>query len=603
MLRSISISVRMIILFVASLLLLGALVFSLFLVTRATADMSSNSVGNIFFEGQKQRIKDLSFTMASSLGELLKDTKNVEERNAIVQAAIRKARYEQDGSGYYFVYDGGVVVAHVFPDLIGKDLGGSKDRNGVQFNAELAKKAAAGGGFVTFEFDKPGSAGEKQSKIAYGSQVPGTTLWVGAGVYFDNVEQVKQQMNTALTEEVEDYLRPILIFMLACILLVYIPLMILITRSIIRPVREASVIAERISEGDLTVNIDVQGRDEVATLQRCMVNMVSNIKTALELSEQKTQEAEQSRHTALEAARNAEHVSEEAKSAHKNGMLAAAQQLEGVVNTISTVSGSLSASIEQSRGGAMAQAERTSEAASAVDGLNSAVLEVARNAESAADISSQARSRADEGARVVDQAEKAISNVQSNSVTLKADMTTLAEHARNISQIMGVISDIADQTNLLALNAAIEAARAGEAGRGFAVVADEVRKLAEKTMVSTSDVGNAIKAIQQSVDSSMQQVDLTVSNVENATALSLKSGEALKEIVYLVGNTVVQVRDIADASKQQSTITGAITQTVNHVSDIAAETASVMEDSAQAVSTLSAQAQVLSDLVQNFKNA
>lgn len=603
MFRSISISARMIILFVASLLLLGALVFSLFLVTRATADMSSNSVGNIFFEGQKQRIKDLSSTMANSIGELLKDTKTVEERNAIVQAAIRKARYEQDGSGYYFVYDGGVVVAHVFPDLVGKDLGGSKDRNGVLFNAELAKRAAEGGGFVTFEFDKPGSANEKQSKIAYGSQVPGTTLWVGAGVYFDNVEQVRQQMNTELTQKVNDYLRPILICMLVCIILVYIPLMILITRSIIRPVREVSAVAERISEGDLAVHIDVQGRDEVATLQRCMTNMVSNIKTALDVSEQKTKEAEQSQHTAMEAARNAEQSSEEAKSAHKNGMLAAARQLEEVVSTIFSVSGNLSASIEESRGGALAQAERTAEAASAVDGLNTAVLEVARNAESAADTSSHARSRADDGARVVDQAEKAISNVQSNSVTLKADMTTLAEHARNISQIMGVISDIADQTNLLALNAAIEAARAGEAGRGFAVVADEVRKLAEKTMISTSDVGNAIKSIQQSVDSSMRQVDLTVSNVESATQLSLQSGEALKEIVQLVGNTVEQVRGIADASKQQSAVTGAISQTVSHVSDIAAETASVMEDSAKAVSTLSAQAQVLSDLVRNLKNS
>ena len=234
--------------------------------------------------------------------------------------------------------------------------------------------------------------------------------------------------------------------------------------------------------------------------------------------------------------------------------------------------------------------------------MNCTVIEVAKNASATADLSTNMRQRAAEGAEVVFQSVQAIGNVQKDALVLKEEMTKLAEHAGAISQIMGVISDIADQTNLLALNAAIEAARAGEAGRGFAVVADEVRKLAEKTMSSTSDVGNAIGAIQKSVDSSIRQVDVTAGNVESATTLSQKSGEALREIVGMVDQTVDQVRGIATSSEEQSAATESITQTVTQVSSIAAETATIMHTSARAVAALADEAKKLNNMVTELKN-
>ena len=167
---------------------------------------------------------------------------------------------------------------------------------------------------------------------------------------------------------------------------------------------------------------------------------------------------------------------------------------------------------------------------------------------------------------------------------------------------MGVISDIADQTNLLALNAAIEAARAGEAGRGFAVVADEVRKLAEKTMVSTTDVGNAIKAIQESATQSMSQVDSAVQNIEIATTLASQSGLALDEIVHMVDATADQVRAIATASEQQSASTEEINQSISEINHIATETARAMDEASQAVSDLAKQAQSLASLIHEMKN-
>ncbi|WP_374279332.1 methyl-accepting chemotaxis protein [Desulfovibrio sp.] len=601
MFRMFTISHRMFMILVFTLVIVGGLVYSLIHISNAATELSAQKVGEVFYEGQKQRIRDLSSTMANSIGEQISGITDTAQRNAIIASAIKKARYEKDSSGYFFVYDGGIVVAHVFSDLVGKDLGNSVDKNGVRFNAELAKKAAEGGGFVSFVFNKPG--GGTQSKIAYGSQVPGTSLWVGAGVYIDNVEQVKNEIAGEISNAIFENLKKILIGVVCCIVLLYIPLMLLITRSILQPVKAAREAAQRISNGDMDVQILATGKDEVTVLERCLSEMTANVKKSLAISEEKTREAEQSTQKALEAAEKAERMTEEARRARSEGMLSAATHLEKVVTTITGISSELSDNIAHAENGATTQAARTTEAATAVEQMNCTVIEVAKNASATADLATGMRQRAAQGAEVVFQSVQAIGNVQQDALVLKDEMTRLAGHAKAISQIMGVISDIADQTNLLALNAAIEAARAGDAGRGFAVVADEVRKLAEKTMSSTSDVGNAIGAIQKSVDSSIHQVDVTASNVESATALSQKSGEALREIVEMVDLTVDQVRGIATSSEEQSAATESITQTVTQVSSIAAETATIMHTSSRAVAALADEAKNLNKMVAELKSA
>ncbi|GAB6036549.1 methyl-accepting chemotaxis protein [Fundidesulfovibrio butyratiphilus] len=283
-------------------------------------------------------------------------------------------------------------------------------------------------------------------------------------------------------------------------------------------------------------------------------------------------------------------------------MTEAARTTQEISMAMSQATQQISAQVEQCSHGAAEQSQRVGETATAMEEMNATVLEVARNASKAAETADEAKKKAQEGAGIVSNAVRGIGEAQSQALALREDMTTLGGQAQSIGQIMTVISDIADQTNLLALNAAIEAARAGEAGRGFAVVADEVRKLAEKTMAATKEVGDAIESIQTGTQKNIQNVEKAVSKIEESTDLANSSGEALHQIVALVDLTTDQVRAIATASEEQSAASEEINRSLEEVNRISGETSQAMHNAAESVHELADQAKVLDEMIESMKS-
>ena len=407
---------------------------------------------------------------------------------------------------------------------------------------------------------------------------------------------------------ISDLLTNASLLTLACALIVG-TMIFFSARGIVRMLGGISGVAEAVAGGRLETNdkeralFDAAEKrgDEFSTLAAGMRRMVQSIRHLLSESEHKTQAAQHATEEAEKATARAEEAARQAESAKREGMLTAAGQLEEVVSVISAASTELSAQIEQSDRSAVESAQRLAEAATAMNEMNATVQEVARNASSASAVSAETRANAESGANIVENALQSIGQVHKVSLALKGDMTTLNQHAQAITQIMNVISDIADQTNLLALNAAIEAARAGEAGRGFAVVADEVRKLAEKTMASTNDVGNAISAIQGSAGQSVAAMDKALAEVEKAAELAKQSGEALQGIVTKVEESADQVSAIATASEQQSATSDEINQSIVSVNEMSSQTAQAMGEASRAVSELARQAERMSELISEMK--
>jgi methyl-accepting chemotaxis protein len=371
----------------------------------------------------------------------------------------------------------------------------------------------------------------------------------------------------------------------------------LLTRGITKPLTACVAFAGHVTGGNLDEKLSIDQKDETGVLSKSLNQMVATLKEKIAEADAKNKQAQIESENARVATRQAEEARRQAERAKAEGMLHAANKLESVVEIVTAASEELSAQIEQSSRGSEEQAHRVDETATAMEEMNATVLEVAKSASNAAQTADTAKIKAEDGSKVVSQVVKGIEEVQHQSLEMKADMGTLGKQAEGIGQIMNVISDIADQTNLLALNAAIEAARAGEAGRGFAVVADEVRKLAEKTMTATKEVGDSIRGIQDGTRKNISNVERSAQTIEEATVLAVKSGESLREIVALVESTSDQVRSIATASEQQSSASEEINRSIEDVSRISSETSDAMRQSSQAVGELSNQAQILKNLI------
>ena len=351
-------------------------------------------------------------------------------------------------------------------------------------------------------------------------------------------------------------------------------------------------IARRVTEGDYAID---DGSPRAGVYGR-IVDMVDSLKEHIASAQEESRRAREESERARQAMEQAEQARAGVEVANRT-MLSVADEAHAISTRIAAAAEELAAQAEQVGAGAEQQQQRMGETLAAITQMNAAVADVAASAAATSRDADDSRRNAEEGANIVARTVTAIERVAEGSETVRGNMQELGMKAEAIGRVMEMIADIADQTPLLALTAAIEAARAGDAGRGFAVVADEVRKLAERTMQATGEVGGSVRGIQDVARRSMDAVEHSVAAVDEATGCARESGQALGEIVRIVGNSATQVNGIATAAEQQSTASEHIGRTVQSVNDIAAETADGMQQSAIAIRELSEMAAQLENVL------
>lgn len=331
-----------------------------------------------------------------------------------------------------------------------------------------------------------------------------------------------------------------------------------ITRSVSCGVRELAFAATKLANGDLTTRASWDSKDELGDVARVFNKMAENFAALI-------------------------------------------HQVRDSTDRITEATKTQSSTAEKVLSLSNSQTAQAASAAQSIEGLNMAVKDIAQRAESVVLASNEASDMSSQGQKVVNNAVQGIQQI-SQTVSESANLiAALGQRSDQIGQIVKVIKDIADQTNLLALNAAIEAARAGEQGRGFAVVADEVRKLAERTTSATAEISGMITAIQSETSHAVVTMEKGSTQVSDGVALANQAGESLLEINSSVKRVVEMIQQIAASTRSQSEATNEITASVEHIADMARENADSVAMTTDASHDLEQLSGSLQQLISQFK--
>ncbi|MDO6526475.1 methyl-accepting chemotaxis protein [Motilimonas sp. 1_MG-2023] len=468
------------------------------------------------------------------------------KRNAI--SAIKAIRYNK--TDYFWINDMGpnMVMHPIKPKLDGQSLANVKDPNGkslfVAFTEVVRKQGA---GFVDYQWPKPGFE-EPVDKISF---VKGYQPWgwvIGTGIYLDDVQGLFLEMVYKVSA----------VFMAIAVTLL--GLSTLIIASITKPLKQSAGAMSDIAqgEGNLTVTLESKGQDEITKLANNFNLFTQKIALLV-------------------------------------------RQMQPVSHNIGDTAAQLNHAVQSNHRIAEQQHHETDGVATAMNEMLATTQEVANSAQLAADSAAEANQRAQHGQASVDETISSIAALGEELEQTVSLVTQLEQDSQQIGSILDVIRSIAEQTNLLALNAAIEAARAGEQGRGFAVVADEVRTLATRTQDSTDEIQQMIAKLQKGTNDVANSVEQTLNQSSKTAARAGSAGTALSEIVASIDIITDMNHQIASAAEQQSKALDEINRNVNNISDLASESMSHNQTTSDASGQLQLVGQELNQLMGQFK--